>query len=529
MRPSLLRLAPLWVTLLGCSLSPGAVPPPDTAPDPARDPAPGPTETDWAALAAPRLPSLVPCRPNDAPESVLCGTIEVWEDRTAAAGRRLALDVIVVPAQTDDPPDDPVFVFEGGPGGAATKRLFASIYAGPVRRRDIVLVDQRGTGGSHRLECAWRRDAEPGQLAEMYPAAEVERCAAELAERADLRLYTTTHFVDDIEQVRSELGYGPINIRGGSYGTQSMMAFAQRHPASTRSLFGIATVSPLRPNLAERGVWTDRTIDRLSARCAADASCRALSRDLRADLGEILSRLEAAPREVTITDPADPSATLTVPVRRDWLTEQLRLLLYFATSSQALPWAAHSVLADDDWRPLVTLAVVIERTFRSSLAAGVTLTVQCSEGMHFDPRAALERGAATLVGTYRLEQQLQGCAHWPHRRQPPLAVAEPAVLDVPALFVSGALDPITPPEYAEDAATLFPNSLHVVLDDGQHGPFELADSWVCIHRLWADFLDRGSPQGVDVGCTRELRRPPFVVDQAAFDRYLDEQLLPFLG
>ncbi len=174
------------------------------------------------------------------------------------------------------------------------------------------------------------------------------------------------------------------------------------------------------------------------------------------------------------------------------------------------------------------MAILIERMFRGSLAHGMVLTVQCSEAMGFDVAAALEEGAGTLFGNYRLEQQLQGCAVWPHRVKPPLGVGSPRPLDIPTLLFSGALDPVTPPEYGEDVVELFPRSRHVVFAVGQHGPFDLDGSWECFHRIWADFLDHGL-DGLDVGCAGATTRPPFVVDAAGFRTFVAETLVPAAG
>lgn len=491
------------------------------------EPAPEAETRDWAELAAKRLSILEVCDLPNAEEDVLCGTIEVFEDRKAQSGRKIGLKVLVVPAQTEKPPPDPVFIFEGGPGGAATKRAMGSIYAGPVRARDIVLVDQRGTGGSNPLHCEWSEEFQDGQLREIFPKDLTTACAKEIAETTDVRFYTTDHFVDDIEEIRKRLGYGPINVRGGSYGTWSMMTFAQRHPESTRSLFGIGMNSPLRSNLAERGVWADRTLVRLAAFCSAEPTCKEIAPDLEAMTHKALERLAKKPLRVRFPDPVNTEETLEIDLGEDWLTEQLRLILYFAFSSRALPWAMHRIDVADDWVPMMTLAVQIERSFRTSLAHGLVLTVQCSEAMDFDVDEALERGKGTLVGNYRLEQQLQGCAIWPHDKLPPLGVEETAVLQTPALFISGALDPVTPPEYAEDSMTVFPDSHHLVLSEGQHGPFDLDNSWVCVHQIWADFLEAGTVENLNTECSESMHRPGFVTDAPGYETYVVEQLIPW--
>lgn len=529
LNPISLRRAPLCLPLILTLSAACAANGPEAAPD-------------WADRAAERLPLLEICDLENSPEPVLCGTFEVWEDRAARAdgqpeeqageqageqsGRRIPLYVVVVPAQTEDPPNDPVVIFEGGPGGAATQRLLGSIYAGPVRQRDIVLVDQRGSGRSNPLDCEWNAEFREGQLREMFPVQGVTACAEALAERADVRLYTSAHHADDIEELRRALGYGPLNLRGGSYGTSSMRVFAQRHPQSVRTMFGIGSTSPVRSNLAERGIWTDRTVERLAAFCDAEPDCAAVAPAFDTKLRALLAGLETGPRRVELADPLDEETTLTIDVGRDWLSEQLRLVLYYGFTSRALPWAVTQAHDHDVWAPLVTLAVQIERSFRKALATGVGLTIQCSEGMDFDVEAALERGRDTIVGNYRLEQQIQGCAHWPHDVVPKEGVENPQVLDIPHLLISGALDPVTPPEYADEVATLFPNSLNLVLPEGQHGPFDLEDSWTCVHQIWADFLDAGSLDGLDVSCAGTMTRAPFVVDASGWAAYLGETLIP---
>jgi len=503
--------------LVGCVSRPS----PDTS-------GPAPTaEPEWAALALARLPMLEVCERPGIEEDLLCGTLEVYEDRAAQSGKRIGLNVVVIPAQSSNPPDDPVFIFEGGPGGAATRRAGASVYAGPVRERDIVLVDQRGTGNSNPLQCEWDAEFHEGELREIFPTDLVVSCAAEIAKTTDVRFYTTDHFVDDIEEIRQRLGYGPINVRGGSYGTWSMMTFAQRHQESTRSLFGIGLHSPSRSNLAERGIWTDRTLEGLASFCVADPDCQAIAPDLETMTREALQGLDSGPQRVELADPSEPEKILAIDVGRDWLSEQLRLVLYYTYTSRALPWAMHRIVAAEDWTPMMTLAVLIERSFRTGLAHGLVLTVQCSEHMDFDVEEALARGEETVVGNYRLEQQMQGCAAWPHEKLPKFGVDEVKPLPIPALFISGALDPVTPAEYGEEALSLFPNGKHLVLAEGQHGPFDLENSWVCVHQIWADFLAAGSVDGLDVECAAAMHRPPFIVDEADFENYVTEVLLPW--
>src|SRR5574338_141324 len=87
---------------------------------------------------------LHPCRIAEGPPDAYCGTYRVYEDRAAAKGRTIDLKIVVAPALRRDPEPDPIFVFEGGPGGGAATLAAQRI---PMFRRfqtdrDIVLVDQ---------------------------------------------------------------------------------------------------------------------------------------------------------------------------------------------------------------------------------------------------------------------------------------------------------------------------------------------------------------------------------------------------
>jgi pimeloyl-ACP methyl ester carboxylesterase len=288
--------------------------------------------------------------------------------------------------------------------------------------------------------------------------------------------------------------------------------------------------SPLRSNLGERSVWTERTLAGLGGVCAGDEACRALAPDLFGMVAALFARLEEGPRKVRVADPQDPSVTLTVELGRDWLAEQVRLILYYGFTSRALPWAVHRAHAEGDWAPLARLALFIDRFVLSTLADGVQLAVQCSEQMGgFDVDRALARGEATLFGNYRLAQQVQGCDHWPHRKSDHhLGVPRPRPLPIPTVMISGRWDPVTPPAYGEDASAYFPRSRHLILDEGQHGPYDLEGGWACVNGIWAAFLDLGTLDGLDTSCAESLTRQPWLTDGEAFTTYLEGTLAPLI-
>src|SRR5262245_29323992 len=112
----------------------------------------------------------------------LCGKYEVFEDRIARKGRKIALNLVLLPATSAKPAPDPLFYLAGGPGGAATTYA-REVYMSYLRRnRDVVLVDQRGTGKSNLLDCpsGGSRDDMSGYFGEVFPPERLRACRAEL-------------------------------------------------------------------------------------------------------------------------------------------------------------------------------------------------------------------------------------------------------------------------------------------------------------------------------------------------------------
>src|SRR6185436_16706016 len=179
-----------------------------------------------AAQAAPPAPPAKPAPPwqgklsscalPDASEA-FCGTYEVFENRQTLAGRKIFLRIVVLPALGADRAPDPLFFLEGVPGGAAIPDAEIFVKDRLQQHRDIVIVDTRGTGDSNPLACPVWGDGM--RLDHFFPLDAVTACRDELKQRADLTQYTTSAAMDDLDEVRRYLGYGKVNLYGGSYGT----------------------------------------------------------------------------------------------------------------------------------------------------------------------------------------------------------------------------------------------------------------------------------------------------------------------
>ena len=312
--------------------------------------APGATVVLCATVAAPFAAAqpgvdLEDCRLDGVSVPARCGSLTVYEDRSAGDGRTIDLKIVVIPAVSDNPEPDPLFFLAGGPGQAATE------VAGPMlplladvrRNRDLVFVDQRGTGGSGRMTCAFfESEVDEQQLGESLqvdtlPLDDLRECLAEVEAVADPRQYTTPVAMDDLDDVRAALGYETINLYGGSYGTRAGLVYMRRQPDRVRTavLDGLAPVSMRLPSNVN--VDAHRALDRLFADCAADAGCNEAFPDLAQTFARVIANIEANPQRLDATHPrtGEPfGLTLTAA----GFAGGLRGVLYSPTLASLVPW-----------------------------------------------------------------------------------------------------------------------------------------------------------------------------------------------
>ena len=476
------------------------------------------------AAAAPRPAGrLKPCHVEGVQQEVLCGTYPVWEDRTARRGRKIDLNIVVLPALSADRAPDAIVVLAGGPGGAATRDGAGLADDKELRkRRDILAVDQRGTGRSNPLDCDFygpdshAKGADPKLLAgDLFPPEAVRRCRDRLAKVADLRLYTTALGMDDVDEVRAWLGYDKVDLFGGSYGTQAAQVFLRRHPRVVRSvvLDGVAPVDePIPLHHAYAG---KRAVDILFAECAAEPACHAAFPHLDQELQAVMARVDRGVK-VAIPD-AKTGGTVEVTPSRGLIAEGIRFMMY-GTGARKVPLAVHQAYAGD-LSQLVRLAVDRRAIIDHILAMGMGFSVTCAEDLPFiDDATAARETAGTLLGDYRIREQKRVCADWPRGSIPP-DERVPVRSAVPVLLFSGERDPVTPPEFGERVAKGFPNSLHVVMLHGSHGA-----EGPCATALTHRFVEQASVKGLDASCA--AKTPPTKFELAVrVEAHLDPKLL----
>jgi pimeloyl-ACP methyl ester carboxylesterase len=459
--------------------------------------------------AAPEALPLAPCQlaHPSAPARVeaRCGTLEVPESWARPEGRRISLRVAVVKAESTRAEPDPVFLLAGGPGQAVTEQFPAVAPAlERLRRdRDIVLVDQRGTGGSGRLACPPSGDAlQALARSDAEEVALVAACARSLP--VDLTQYTTAAFVQDLDRVRAALGYGRVNLVGVSYGTRAALVYLRTFPARVRTLV-LDGVAPLQMPI---GAFFDRdgqrALDLAWRRCQADAACRARFPGLEARFAALLARLDGRPQRVRISDPVAGEAR-EVPFGGSQLRRAVFLFTYAPETTALLP-----VLLDGAARgevaPLAAQGLLVVNEFESALSRPLQYSVLCAEDVPFYPASAGD-GSRGYLGDEVRRTFRAACGAWPHAAPAP-GQDRPVRSDVPALLLSGEADPVTPPSWGELAAKDLPRSRHLVLPGGGHGTLVRG----CVPGLVARFVARGSADGLDASCLERARPSPFFLD-----------------
>ena len=334
-----------------------------------------------------RTLALEECRLPRLATAARCGTVTVPEDREKPNGRTIGIFVAVLPANTLTPTPDPFVILAGGPGQAASELASFAARLNEIRRtRDVVLVDQRGTGRSAPLACAaYSEEGLKEAILETDPVPRAKACASEIAARGvDASRYTTAAFVDDLEAVRVALGAPRWNLWGGSYGTRVALEYVRRHPERTRTVTLDGVAPP--DMIISLDIWTSReaALDALVARCRATPACRQAMPDPAATLDEIARKLGTRPREIAIVDPMT-GATQRVPASIDTVIGLLQPLLYSAETVALIP-ALLARARDGDYAPLVASATAFTGDLARQMNTALHYLVTCAEDV---PRVGL--------------------------------------------------------------------------------------------------------------------------------------------
>ena len=425
-----------------------------------------------------------------------CVTLEVPLDYDGHSSERIKLHVAVVAARAARPEPDPVVLLSGGPGQSASQSLveLRHLFRGLREHREIVVVDQRGTGASSALDCPGTRVVDdPFALSAdtRLAMARIADCRKSLA--LDPRHFNSDAAVADLERVRQALGYEHFNLYGFSYGSRVAQLYAARFPDHTRSVV-MDAVLPLGVALGSTvDESATRVIDAELARCGALRECNQAFPELGQRYAALLEALAQSPREVEFDHPRSGETQL-LAVDAGGLQRMLRLLAYQPETRSMIPLLVHRA-AEGRLAPLVALAHDFEASLDQRINWLAHLSVLCREDLSHIPEAV-------VANSRELGNLALACKAW----DVPARAAFDGRLpeSVPMLMLSGEHDPVTPPEpvaaLAENSdqwrAVTVPGQGHIVSIRG------------CLSARVRAFFDTPEVDALDMSCVEQLSAPP---------------------
>jgi pimeloyl-ACP methyl ester carboxylesterase len=449
------------------------------------------------------------CRVKGVDSEVKCATLDVFENRETKAGRKIALNIVVLPASARIKASDPIFLFAGGPGQAATDLAQQALQMlGALNdKRDIVLIDQRGTGKSNLLNCKVPEDDTPGMSDPVTRDAIIKKftieCRDELLKKADLTQYTTTIAMADYDDVRVALGADKINMFGVSYGTRSSMEYLRRYPAHVRSAVLDAVAPPSMALAMDFARDAGAAYEKMLSDCAGDAGCKKSFPDLRADVDALLQKLTKSPVKAPVTDGVT-GLSKEIEIGRDTVLGAIFTSLYLPELAAVLP---HTLVKakQGDYTPLLAQTALFSDGMEDKIAYGMRLSVACAEDVPRYTKADLDlQTTRAPFGRLFVDQMALSCTVWPKGKMA-ADFTEPVKSDAPILILSGGLDPVTPSVHGEEVKKTLANALHLIAPGAGHGVANRG----CALKLVKKFVETANIAGIDGECLKKSPRPLF--------------------
>lgn len=431
-----------------------------------------------------------------------CGWLEVAENPAEPEGRRIDVRVARIPARGRVVEPDPLVFFAGGPGQAATESWPVVAFA--LRKvnenRDILLVDQRGTGQSNPLKCP-QIELEEALAADWDALARSTReCLASLD--GDPRFYTTTIAMHDIDAARAALGYEKVNLYGGSYGTRAAQVYLRLFPDRVRTVVLDGVVPQTLALGSEHAAKLDQSIYRVLTACDEDPDCGEAFPDSGSKLSELAAMLAQHPVQVALEHP-NSGEPLSLTFDRDVLASSLRFLSYSSDTQAMLPLLIDEAHGERRFDRLASQMLIAASGLQQMISQGMELSVMCAEDYPWFPQREPNDYLMGELMTRAVEIQ---CGIWP-RGSVPEGFHDPVSAEVPVLLLSGELDPVTPPEYGDAVAAHFPRAMHLVAPGQGH----IVSTRGCMGELVSQFIIAADFTALDTACMSEMQATPYFI------------------
>lgn len=437
-----------------------------------------------------------------------CGFVTVPENPNKPDGKQIQVHYVVLPAVKNVNHEEALLAIAGGPGQSAIDNAagFDAMLSKVRQQRDILLIDQRGTGRSNLLTCD-----EGAQSPLSFDddnadtLAETQKCLAKID--ADVTQYGSLNAIKDFEAVRQHLGYKKLHIYGISYGTRMAQLYMRLYPAhlATVTLDGIV---PMQQSVLEIGASIDRGFDLLFKDCQETTTCHTQFPELKAEFDQVAASLAKAPVMENVYDPVTGEKTM-LTMTRGKFYGSIRMALYQANVRALVPHAIHQA-AKHNFQPILGLySLTIDN---AGMAMGMHASVVCGEDMHRITPAMREQAQHSFMGKTMLEGLEATCEVW---KVPAVddSFSEPISSDIPTLLLSGEIDPATPPSWGELAMEKLTNAKHFVAPYATHGVAYQS----CANNLIADLVRSGSVKDLDGECLKKDVRRSFYLNASSVE------------
>jgi len=434
-------------------------------------------------------------------QNAQCGSFDVLENPEDANSVKISLNVLLLPAVNPVPEKDPLFFIAGGPGQSAVvvAESVHSIFNDIRKNRDIVFIDQRGTGKSHPFECEFETEASkqlPENEQEAFAKQALATCIDNVKDHA--AYYTTNYAVADVDAVRAALGYEKINLWGGSYGSRVVLEYMRRFPVHTRAsvLDGVAPVAIALPWSMEADGLA--ALQAINQQCAQSPACIESYGDIVQKAQRVSDQLLIKPQLIKISHPRTQEK-ITVSLSAQDFSSVVRLALYSRDLSSLLP----QVISNADAGDYELFASLIYLAKSKSDMAGINYAMHYSVVCNEDYPLYKDKNPAdsnVFLNSLSVQKYAEVCAQWP-RESLPADYWEPIKSDLPVLMLSGAMDPVTPPRWAEFVKKGLTNATHVIAPGGHH----IITQEGCVAQLMTAFIAKGSAKELDVQCVQNIQ------------------------
>ncbi|UTW45781.1 alpha/beta fold hydrolase [bacterium SCSIO 12696] len=430
----------------------------------------------------------------------------VPENPAQPDGRKIPIHLAVIPARKSTANKAPLFMFAGGPGQGAIDSFAPLLnrFHQIRQQRDIVLIDQRGTGQSNPLNCPAQHSQVSEPLAPEQLANYVRDCLQQL--KGDPRFYTTSIAISDFEQIRQSLGYDKIHILGVSYGTRVAQTYLKYHPDSISTVILDGVLPTELVVGSEHATNLQQTLNDLFKRCERSNDCNKRFPRLQAKLQQLVQKTTEAPPTLTVKHPVSGKTT-EIQVSKDVLATAIRLLSYAPETQALLPLLISEAADNNDLGQVATSALMIEGQLQGAISRGMEWSVICSEDYAHalrQPKSPAGDDPALLLGDVMTQISEQVCPNW-RLGSSPRDFHKAFSSSTPVLLLSGEYDPVTPPKYGEQALQQYANGRHIVAKGQGHSVIQRG----CMPAVINQFLNDESNKNLDMSCLQPMGNTPF--------------------